>query len=311
MSDLDPVDWLMTGDPAIRWQTMRDLMHAPRREWEAERTKVGLEGWGRQLLDFQDETGRWTPKLYGYKWISTTYSMVLLRRMGLPPRHPAALRACALFLDEGLWSDGGINLSTAQRRSETCITGMVLALLCWFDHEDERRERLVGYLVEQQLDDGGWNCERHRGASHSSLHTTITVLEALREYAFASGRSAEATEAAEAEGRLFLLDHRLFRSHRTGEVIDPRMTRLSFPPRWRHDVLRGLDYFRSADGERDNRLDDGIDAVMSKRRADGTWPLQQRYAGRTWFEMERVGHPSRWNTLRALRVLDWWNRVEK
>ncbi len=156
--------------------------------------------------------------------------------------------------------------------------------------------------------DGGWNCEWDRGAVHGSFHTTTSVLEGLREYGVAGGARAAETEAAEQRGREFLLVHRLFRSHRTGEVVDERMLRLSFPPRWRHDVLRCLDYFRSANAPKDERLTDAIGVLVAKRRADGRWPLQQRHPGRTWFEMEEVGGPSRWNTLRALRVLTWWER---
>ena len=166
----DPtLSWLMRGDPAIRWQVMRDLLRKPRREWEREQSRVGKEGWGVRLLRKQDATGRWTPRLYGQKWISTTYTMLLLAQMGLPRGEKRVRRATHLFLEEGLWSDGGINLSATQRRSETCVTGLVLTLLCWFGTDDPRRERLVDYLLRAQMDDGGWNCRRDRGATHSSL----------------------------------------------------------------------------------------------------------------------------------------------
>jgi hypothetical protein len=304
----DMTSWLLDGDPAIRWQVMRDLHGETDSVWRAEQRRVAGEGWGAQLLSHQDDAGRWTRKLYGYKWTSTTYSIVLLRRMGLPSDDPRAERTCRLFLDEALWPDGGINISMSLERSETCATGMVLALLAWFAIDDPRRERLVDYLLGEQMADGGWNCERFRGAVHSSFHTTMNVLEGLREYALAAGPRAGETAAAEEPGRQFLLEHRMYRSHRTGDVVDDRMTRLSFPPRWRHDILRGLDYFRAAAAPADERLTDAVDAVVGKRRRDGRWPLQQRYPGRTWFEMEQVGQPSRWNTLRALRVLDWWHR---
>lgn len=305
-ADGDLLKWLMAGDPAIRWQVMRDLLHEPEQAWAEEQKRVATEGWGAKLLGFQDASGRWTPKLYGHKWISTTYSMVLLRRMGLPSGHPAAAKACRLFLDEGLWSDGGINISVTQQESETCVTGMVLAFLAWFGVDDAERSPLVDYLLANQMSDGGWNCEQDRGASHSSFHTTTSVLEGLREHAVAGGSRVDETEVAEVAGREFLLNHRLYQSHRSGKVVDARMLRLSFPPRWRHDILRGLDYFHAASAGRDSTLRDATEVLMSKRRTDGRWPLQQRYPGRTWFEMEQVGQPSRWNTLRALRVLNWW-----
>jgi hypothetical protein len=300
------VRWLLAGDPAIRWQTMRDLRRRPRAEWVAEQGRVATEGWGARLLSFQDAAGRWTPRFYGHKWISTTYSMTLLWRMGLPSGDEHAIRSCVLFLEEGQREDGGINPAVSLDRSEECVSGLVLALLSWFGLNDPRRERIVEFLLRRQMADGGWNCEWDRGATHASLHTTISALEGLREYAAASGARSAETTAAERRGRDFLLEHGLFRSHRTGEVIDPRMLRLSFPPRWRYDVLRCLDYLRAAGASPDERMEEAVQVVRAKRRKDGRWPLQQRYPGRTWFEMERVGEPSRWNTLRAQRVLDWW-----
>ncbi len=295
------VPWLMEGDPAIRWQVLRDLAGASEGVWRAERSLVGTTGWGVQLLSFQDDAGRWTPKLYGHKWISTTYSMLLLRRLGLEPGDPRAVRACRLFLeDEPLW------------KSDLCISGMVLALLSWFGVDDPRREDVVSFILDHQMVDGGWNCQwqerrGHRAARHSSFHTTINVLEGLRDYGVAGGVRSADTGTAEAAAQEFLLRHRLYRSQTTGAIVDQRMTRLSFPPRWRYDVLRSLDYFWTAGAHPDDRMSDAVGIVARKRRADGRWPLQQRYQGRTWFEMEEVGQPSRWNTLRALRVLKWWD----
>lgn len=300
----------MEGDPSLRWQVLRDLENVSESVWSAEQKRVATEGWGARLLGHQDENGRWTPRLYGKKWISTTYSMVLLRRLGLPAGDPRAVRSCLLFFEEGLSADGGMHFSSSKNaRSEACITGMVLAFLCWFRVDDVRRERLVDYLLANQLADGGWNC-RHR-ADHSSFHTTTTVLEAWREYAEAAGPRVAEAEAAEARGREFMLRHRLFKSHRTGEVVDKRMLGLSFPPRWHHDVLRGLDYFWSAKSLDDDRLEDAIEAVQGKQRKDGRWPLQQRWRGETWFEMETVGEPSRWNTLRAMRVFEARGRADR
>jgi hypothetical protein len=298
------VEWLLEGDPAIRWQVMRDLEGASESVWRAEQERVGAEGWGAMLLSHQDPKGRWTPRIYGRKWISTTYTMVLLRAMGLPPRDPRALAACALFLERGVTEDGGIGVSADGRRSDVCVTAMVLALFYWFGFEDPTREAILDHLLARQHEDGGWNCVREY--THSSFHTTISALEALRQCAEAGAPRQGDIAGAEARGREFLLRHHLFRSHRTGEVVDPRFLRFSFPPRWHYDVLRGLDYFWSARHLEDPRLDEAIDVVVSKRRRDGRWPLQQRWAGETWFEMEEVGKPSRWNTLRAMRVLEAW-----
>jgi len=298
------LEWLLEGDPSIRWQVLRDLKGVGEPAWRAEQHRVATEGWGARLLEHQGDDGRWTPWLYGKKWISTTYTLVLLRRLGMPPSERID-RSCRLFFDEALQPDGGITASRPKgSRSETCVTGMVLAFLCWFQVGDPRRERLVDYLLANQMADGGWNCIR--GADHSSFHTTISVLEALREYADANGPRVMETEAAEAGGREFMLRHRLFKSHRTGEVVSAPFLRFSFPPQWHYDILRGLDYFWTAGNLHDDRLADAIDVVVRKRRKDGRWPLQQRWAGEMWFEMEKVGEPSRWNTLRALRAVEAW-----
>jgi hypothetical protein len=298
------IGWLLDGDPSIRWQALRDLEGVPEPVWKLEQMRVSTEGWGARLLSHQDSVGRWTPRLYGKKWLSTTYSLVLLRRLGLPAGDPRALRSCSLFLDEGLADDGGMDLSAGRSASETCITAMVLACFAWFGFDDPRREQLLDFLLAEQLADGGWNCRSNR--VHGSFHTTISVLEALHEYAQTSSYSSDQVTTAAARGREFLLMHRLFRSHHTGEVASPALLKLSFPPRWHFDVLRGLDHFYAARKLEDDRLQDAIDVVEEKRRADGTWPLQQRWPGETWFEMEKVGGPSRWNTLRAMRALEAW-----
>ncbi len=302
------IDWLLRGDPAIRWQVLRDLVGSTRSVWQAERRLVAESGWGARLLTRQDRGGTWSARLYSPKWTSTTYTMMLLRRLGLPPRHRAALRACRILVDRGLRDDGGINFSTSDKRSETCITGMVLSLASHFGMNDSRLETVVNHVFEQQMADGGWNCQRRRGAVHSSFHTTISVLEGLR--AYVERRRSLAAEATDAEtrGREFLLNHKLYRSHRTGKVVHSVMTRFSFPPRWHYDVLRALDYFQASGAERDERLSDAMSLLEKKQDEKGRWPLQNRHNGKTFFKMEAIGKPSRWNTLRALRVLGWWTR---
>jgi len=311
-ANADPViHWLLDGDAAIRWQTLRDLAGATDRVVQRERQKMAHEGWGARLLAKQDAAGTWAGGksgdggLYHPKWISTTYTMLLLRDFGLPAGNRQAKKACALLLDEGIQRDGGINYDWNQ--SETCVTGMVLSILSAFEHVDDRLDIVVDYLLKEQMPDGGWNCRRRRGATHSSVHTTILALEGLRYYELHHGGKIAAVRAAQRRGREFLLVHRLFRSHRTGAVIKPIFLRLSFPPRWHYDILRALDYFQAVNGARDPRLADAVEIVCNARLKNGRWPLQNSYKGKTYFEMERVGAPSRWNTLRALRVLKWWN----
>jgi hypothetical protein len=163
----------------------------------------------------------------------------------------------------------------------------------------------VDFILSQQLRDGGFNCEFNRqGAVHSSLHSTLSVIEGIVEYA-RSGYTYRIAELckAERESREFILRHRLHRSDHTGQIIDKKMLMLSYPSRWRYDILRALDHFRDAGAGYDQRMEDALTVLLSKRRADGRWPLQARHPGQTHFEMERPGAPSRWNTLRALRVL--------
>ena len=311
------IQWLLDGDPAIRWQTLQDLLGVAEGAVKRERRKVSRDGWGARLLARQDAQGTWAggqssdDGLYSPKWTSTTYTMLLLRDFGLPPSTGQARKACKLLLDEGLQRDGGISYGAWARRTrlgETCVTGMVLSILSYFHYEGSRLDTIARHLLEQQMPDGGWNCRRSRGATHSSVHTTISVLEGLRHYELHSGRAARDVRAAQRRGREFLLVHRLFRSHRTGRIIKPEFTRFSFPPRWHYDILRALDYFQAVDAPRDPRLAEAIDIVRRSQRKDGRWPLQHSYKGKTYFELERLGAPSRWNTLRALRVLMWWNR---
>jgi hypothetical protein len=300
------LQWLFDGDPSVRWQALRDLAGASARAVARERRRVAVEGWGARLLALQDESGQWGGGLYTPKWISTTYTLLQLRDMGLPARHPQALKACALLLDRGSYRDGGFNCWRSFKHSETCVSGMVVSMAAHFGFKDERVDRMARFLLDEQMPDGGWNCRRVHGATHGSFHTTISVLEALRLYGDGRGAHAGEARAAQVLGREFLLAHRMYRSHRTGKVADPAMTRFSFPPRWHYDVLRGLDYFQACRAPRDPRLQDAIGLVLRRRRRDGRWTLQNRHAGRVHFEMEPVGQPSRWNTLRCLRVLKWW-----
>jgi len=284
---------------------------------ERERRKIARDGWGARLLARQDPEGTWAGGLssdgglYSPKWTSTTYTMLLLRDFGLAASTRQVRNACRLLLDRGLQRDGGINYGVWAkwtRRSETCVTGMVLSILSYFEHEDARLDTIASHLLDQQMPDGGWNCRRPDGATHASVHTTISVLEGLRHYELHRPRDVREVRAAQRRGREFLLVHRLFRSHRTGEVIKPAFTRFSFPPRWHYDILRALDYFQAVNAPRDSRLAEAIDIVRSRQGKDGRWSLQHSYKGKTYFELEHRGAPSRWNTLRALKVLRWWGR---
>ncbi len=226
--------------------------------------------------------------------------------MGLPHENVAAQRACANFFFRGLEKDGGINLFKSIDYSETCVNGMLLSLLSYFHSPDERVHSVARHLLGEQMADGGWNCRRLRGATHASFNTTISVLEGLREYALAFPGKSDSVSAAMERGLEFLLNHHLYRSHRTGRIVDSEMTRLHFPPRWHYDILRGLDFFGSVNAARDERLNDPVDLLVSRQMPNGRWLLNKPWTGRVHFDLEAAGRSSRWNTLRALRVLKWW-----
>jgi hypothetical protein len=300
------IDWLMEGDPAIRWQTMRDLLDAAVAEYEAERARVATEGWGAQILALRKQDGRWGPHPYA-KWHGTFYTILVLRDLGLPAAHEGAGKAAMGLLETGhRMLDGGLRFggATASEPGETCVSGMGMAVLARYGDDDARMDALREYLLREQMADGGWNCQRPHGATHSSFHTTISVLEGLLEWGTRVGD--EACAEARRRGEEFLFAHRLFRSHRSGNIVKSEFTRFHFPPRWHYDVLRGLDYLQAANAPRDERVGDAIELVLKRRKADGRWWATAGYAGTEPLPLETAGQPGRWNTLRCLRVLRWW-----
>jgi hypothetical protein len=292
--DDDLLGWLLEGDPAIRWPVLRDLTGACDREVTRERSRVATEGWGARLLAAQNGDGGWGGGVYAPKWTSTTYTLLHLLWLGLLPGHPAALRGC-----ERLWE-----WQARWRVPETCIVGILVRLTSAHGYDAKGLDGLVEYLLDQQLADGGWNCATLTDKSkHSSFHTSIQALEALDAYASAGGRVG-AGEAVR-RGREFFLQHRLYKSHRTGAVAVRGSIRFPAFPEWHFDVLRGLEHFARGGAERDERLRDAVEVVQRARRKDGRWPTYSAYPGQQWFQLEPPG-VSRWNTGRALRILRWW-----
>jgi len=308
----ETINWLMEGDPAIRWQVMRDLLDMPAAQWKREQARVVTDGWGRRLLDCQGPAGMWGGGIYSPKWTSTTYTLLLLREMGIPRDTPACCQGAACILDRETQAAAErmkkVRASGIWELFDLCLPGMYLGLLAYFDVQDERINDLAGHLLKQQMPDGGWNCkQRSHDAHHSSLHTTASVLDGLADYAEFCGKKAAARVAEPlARAHEFLLQHRLFKSDKTGEVIHPAFTKFSFPPRWHWDVLRGLTHLRRMN-VRDERLQDAIDLLRAKRSPDGRWKLENHHTGKEFFKLEKLGQPSRWNTLRALRILRWWD----
>lgn len=306
------IDWLLDADPSIRWQVLRDLADAPAEEVASERARIATEGVGAQLLALQAADGRWGGAAWNRGWDSTLHALMLLRDLGLDPASDEARRAVGLVRDRVAWrgfgppgTDGNPFFADEE---EPCINGQVGAVGAYFG-QDIRS--IIDRLLGEQLPDGGWNCEAARGSTRSSFNTTICALEALLEHERACG-GVPAVTAARLRGQEYLLECRLFRRRSTGEVIardrkgDAVWTRFAFPTWWHYDVLRGLEYLRRADAAPDDRAAEAIALVASKRDGDGRWPLEARYPGVMPVEIgDGEGRPSRWNTLRALRVLRW------
>ncbi len=313
------IDWLLDSDPSIRWQVMRDLLDAPEADWTAERARIETEGWGARLLSLEDPDGQWDGGSFlphdmtreewerdGQPWTATTYALTQLREFGivLPPDRRQTMvelirENCKWDHDNQPFWDGEV---------EECINGRTLADGAYFGVD---MSALAARLVSERVDDGGWNCERVNGSVRSSFDTTINVLEGLLEFERATGGTPESREAR-ATGEEFLLERNLYRRLSTGEPAHEDFLKFIHPDRWHHDVLRALDYFRSAGvltgAEPDPRLEDPIEYAVSRRLDNGTWPLDLNPRGRKWFDIDDgEGNPSRWITLRALRVLKWWD----
>jgi hypothetical protein len=300
--------WLLDSDPAVRWQTMADLTDAPADEVAAERAKVGSAGWGAEVLARQTPTGdfggakdgNWGGDEPVPEW-TTLLSLLWLRDMGVDPEGAPARAAIERVRDNVTWHWWDNNPFFVGE-VEPCINGRVLSLGAYFGQDTSR---VLDRLLGEQMADGGWNCEQENGATVGSFHTTINVLEGLAGQVRTFGATPAVADAL-ARGNEYLLDRRLLRRRRSGELIDPNFSRLSFPTGYHYDVLRALEHFRSAGTQPDARMDEAIDIVRSKRRDDGRWNLENPHEDQLEIGVhEREGEPSRWITLRAFRVLSW------
>jgi hypothetical protein len=308
---MNVLDWLFDSDPAIRWQVLRDLVDAPADLVAAERARVAEEGWGARLLALQGIDGQWAGgacfpaegwkrREEGQPWTSTLPTLQLLRDFGVDPRSEKVRHGVARVKGGCRWEHAGQPFFSGE--VEPCINGRVVALGVFFGQDVEP---VVARLLGEQLEDGGWNCEAENGSTRSSFATTINVLEGLLAHERAMGGSAESI-AARRRGEEYLLERKLFRRKSTGEVVNPAWQQFSFPVRWHYDVLRALEYFRDAGAAPDPRLAEAIALLRSKRQPDGAWLLENTYPGKVHFALEDGdGRPSRWNTLRAMRVLRW------
>jgi hypothetical protein len=294
--------WLLDSDPSIRWQVMRDLTDEPGEVVAAERSRVASEGWGARLLGLQTADGHWGDD-QEHGWMTTTDALALLKDLGVYPASKEVCGAIGLVRDRITWRqlDGR---PFFDGETEACINGRILAAGAYFG---AAVDRLLGRLLDEQLEDGGWNCEAPP-SKRSSFHSTICVLEGLLEYEKAGGPTTAVTDAR-LRAQDYLLERRMLRSLSSGEVVNRRWMRFSFPTIWHYDVLRGLDYLRSAGVRPDDRVAEAVELVKQRQHQNGRWPLNVLHADRSRipFDMEAgVGKASHWNTLRALRVLDWY-----
>jgi hypothetical protein len=291
---------------------MRDLTDATPQAISAERARVASEGWGAKLLGLQSSDGSWGgAALAGFRpdmpedlrvLLFTLYTLAVLKELGLDPAGKAA-RTMIDRVEERLVFTRLNDRPFLDGETEPCINGRILGIGAYFK---EPNDALANRLLGEQLEDGGWNCEAPE-SQRSSFHSTICVLEGLLEYERA-GRKSAAVKKARKKGESYLLERRMFRSLRTGEPVNKRWLRFSFPTFWHYDVLRGLDYLRDANVKPDGRVADAIDIVIERGHQNGRWPLNLLHPESIPLEMETgVGRASRWNTLRALRVLRWYD----
>ena len=302
---MDPIiKWLLQGDISIQYLTKKYLLNEDINKLHNLRKKIATEGWGNRFLAARNASGHWGRGFYQPKWISSHYTLLDLRYLEIEPVEPI-IETIALILAQSTAPNDSINESRSIPSGDVCVNGMFLNYAAFFSTPEEQLKSIVDYLLDNIMPDGGFNCEaKTRGATHSSVHTTLSALEGIWEF-ITGGYHYRVDELHQAKSNAeeFLLMHQLFKSDKTGEVINKKWTMLSFPSRWYYDILRALVYFVDADVLNDPRLNAPLELLMSKRRKDGTWPVQAKHPGLVHFDLEQTGASSRFNTLRALRVL--------
>lgn len=302
MTDENIMSWLLEGDVSIQYQTYRDLLDLNKPKL---RNKIESEGWGLKFLSHRQQNGYWGKDFYQPKWISTHYTLLDLKNLQISPHQKDIRRTLNFIFKNEKGPDGGILPIGLTQRCDICVNGMVLNYACYFQVPELEIKSIIDFLLAEKMHDGGFNCRSNStGAKHSSLHTTISVLEGIQEY-LSNGYQYRLKELIKArnDSQEFILMHKFFRSDKTGAIINPNFLKLYYPCRWYYDVLRALDYFQSAQVPFDPRMNDALELIVIKKTKDGLWKLASKHPGQTHFEMEKAGQPSRWNTLRALRVL--------
>jgi hypothetical protein len=302
MNQQQILEWLMEGDASIQYQSIRDLLGSDKKKLQ---DRIATEGWGFLFLSLRHPNGHWGDRFYQPKWISTHYTLLDLRNLNLSSQNEIVKESIGLVLKNNKAEDGGICLGPSTTlHSDVCVNGMFLNYAAYFKTSEQKLHSLVDSILAEIMPDGGFNCRTTRsGAKHSSLHTTLSVLEGFTEFQKAGYKyRTKEISAALKSGIEFILMHRLFLSDRTGQVIDKNFLKLTYPCRWRYDILRAMDYFQYSRVKWDNRMSDAITYLNTKKNKDGTWNMQAAHSGQVHFIMENAGKPSRWNTLRMLRI---------
>jgi hypothetical protein len=293
------INWLLSGDVSIQYQTHRDLLDFSQDKLTELQNRIPNEGWGKEFLNRRDPTtGLWGNGIYTPKWISTHYTLLDLKNLGIDGSYREYAESSIILLTNEF---NRKNVPIQKIENDLCVCAMALSICCHAKIQHEKINQIVDYILLRQMNDGGWNCDWQR-SDKSSVHTTLSVLEAFSDYK-KNGYTYRLDEINKqiTDGEKYFLQRRLFKSLSTGEIINPKFLELSYPCRYYYDILRCLDYFREVEHPYDELMDEALDIIIDRRNSDGRWHLQNTHVRKVHFTMER--RESRWNTLRALRVI--------
>jgi len=300
------IKWLLDGDVSIQFQVHRDLLLTERSDLQQ---RIANEGFGAKFMSKRKSNGHWGQKFYQPKWTATHYTLLDLRNLCIDQRNPLIKETIEMIIQNEKAADGGLLPIGRSQMTDLCINGMFLNYASYFKTNEKDLRSVIDCILGQIMPDGGFNCMSNRfHTKHSSLHTTISVLEGIAEYE-TQGYTYRLHDLRKAKSSSieFILLHRLFLSDRTGEIINKDFLKLTYPCRWQYDILRALDCFQYAKVTWDDRMEPAIEVLLKKQKKDQTWNVQAKHPGQIHFEMEKAGKPSRWNTLRAMRVLKHFN----
>ena len=300
----DVINWLLEGDVSLQYLTHKHLLGSDSTILEQLQNRIEAEGYGAEFLFHQNPNGHWGIYYYQTKWTSTHYTLLDLKNLGISQALMPCREMVLRMIDECMLPDRGVNLAKSKLPSDICVDGMVLNYASYFCPEEPRLSKLAEYLLSVQKGDGGFSWDVH--SEKGDPHTTICVLEGLGQFrASVPGHIPSELESAEDKAIAFLLFNRLF-------VDDPdkRFRKLSYPYRYRYDLLRVLEYFASQHIPYDPRMQPALEWLQAKQKKDGLWYLENQHKGNVHFTMEEVGKPSRFITLKALTILRYFDNFE-